>query len=139
MSATIEKMNKVIAITAPDKLTAQINAENKQHDEFMDEYERYKTNKKIYPELQMTPDAYPLMLELFEACKNRLRKLPFAEIQRQRFRIAFSYFGRSWLIVRLYQGDLRRNELHLAICLDEPNPSPDAVIGGFRMPEHWGA
>jgi hypothetical protein len=92
---------------------------------------RYKTNKKIYPELQMTPDAYPLMLELFEACKNRLRKLPFAEIQRQRFRIAFSYFG-SWLIVRLYQGDLRRNELHLAICLDEPNPSPDAVIGGFE-------
>jgi hypothetical protein len=30
MSATIENMNKVIAITAPDKLTAKINAEDKQ-------------------------------------------------------------------------------------------------------------
>jgi hypothetical protein len=52
----------------------------------MAEYDRYKTNKKIYPELQMTPDAYPLMLELFEACKKHLRGLPLDEIQRQRFR-----------------------------------------------------
>lgn len=139
MSATIESINKVIAITTADTIAAKINAENKQHYEFMAEYERYKINKKIYPELQLTPDTYPLILELFEACKNRLRELPFAEIQRQRFHIAFSYFGRSWLIC-LRGGDCwLRGQIHLAICFDEPNPPPIAVIGGFRIPEHWEA
>jgi hypothetical protein len=86
----------------------------------MAEYDRYKTNKKIYPELQMTPDAYPLMLELFEACKKHLRGLPFAEIQRQRFRIAFSYFGRSWLIVRLYRGFASQRVTWQFVSIAEP-------------------
>jgi len=137
MSTTIESINKVIATTPADALAAKINAEDKQHYEFMAEYDRYKINKRTYNELAITSDAYPLMLELFEACKSRLRDSSSDYIERQRYEITFSYFGRSWRIGFLHQGRLRHNEVHLAICHDEPNPSPFAVIGGFRMPEHW--
>lgn len=137
MSAINEKMNKVIAITAPDKIAAQINAEDKQRSNFMNECDRYKINKKIYPEFQLTPDAYPLMLELFEACKKYLRGLTLDEIRRQQDKVSFRYFGRSLLICLRGEGYWLPNQVYLAICFDEPNPSPIAVIGGFRMPKHW--
>lgn len=137
MSVTLEKLNKVIAITAPDKIAAKINAEDKQRRNFMAEYDRYKINKKAYPELQLTPDAYPLMLELFEACKKHLRGLTLDEIQRQQDKVSFRYFGRS-LLICLCGGDYKLpNQVYLAICFDESNPSPFAVIGGFKLPEHW--
>lgn len=139
MSAINENMNKVIAITAPDKIAAKINAEDKQRRNFMAEYDRYEINKKAYPKLQLTHDAYPLMLELFEACKKYLLGLTLDEIQRQQDKVSFRYFGRS-LLICLRGGDCKLpNQVHLAICFDEPNPSPIAVIGGFRIPEHWGA
>lgn len=137
MSAAIESINKVIATTTADTLAAKIDAENKQHCSFMKEYDRYTINKKVYPELQLTPDAYPLMLELFEACKKHLRGLTLDEIQRQQDKVSFRYFGRS-LLICLCGGDCKLpNQVYLAICLDEPNPLPFAVIGGFKMPEHW--
>ncbi|MBC3864360.1 hypothetical protein H8K32_19875 [Undibacterium jejuense] len=125
--------------TNDNELTEKIKLEEVRNREFMAEYERYKTNKRLLGVIQLTPDAYPLMLELFAACKSHLMSLQVEIIQRQQYQISFSYLGRSWRIVFLHEGKLRLNEVHLAICHDEPNPTPFAVIGGFRVPQSWGS
>ncbi|MFZ6688475.1 hypothetical protein ACO0K0_12080 [Undibacterium sp. SXout11W] len=123
--------------TNDHELTEKIKSEEVRNCKFMAEYERYKINKRLLGVIQLTPDAYPLMHELFAACKSHLMTLTPEDMHRQQYQIRFSYLGRSWLILFLHEGKLRLNEVHLSICHDEPNPTPFAVIGGFRVPQSW--
>jgi hypothetical protein len=103
---------------------------------FAKEYERFKQNQNRFKALMVTPDAYPLMFELFEAIKQHFYTLTDQEISDSNFVVKYSFFGRTWTTKFLFSGFMGRTETYLSIGHPEPVHVAMAVIS-FNIPDHW--